>query len=175
MKYSYRTFIVLKERGGTTTAILKGGWVHLEKELFLERICKFLLTSRTFFAKIHKLFRHGGIAQLARACGSYPQCPRFKSRCRYQIRRSRKTAPFIWPGGQAVKTPPFHGGNTSSILVRVMDYNLWNQRLFFCFSDSAAGWAKTYGIGMDIIERKYRIFYVIHWKPLTGVVKYEID
>ena len=24
-----------------------------------------------------------------------------------------------WPGGQAVKTPPFHGGNTSSILVRV--------------------------------------------------------
>ena len=26
----------------------------------------------------------GGIAQLARACGSYPQCPRFKSRCRYQ-------------------------------------------------------------------------------------------
>ena len=28
--------------------------------------------------------RNGGIAQLARACGSYPQCPRFKSRCRYQ-------------------------------------------------------------------------------------------
>ena len=26
---------------------------------------------------------YGGIAQLARACGSYPQCPRFKSRCRY--------------------------------------------------------------------------------------------
>ena len=24
-----------------------------------------------------------------------------------------------WPVGQAVKTPPFHGGNTSSILVRV--------------------------------------------------------
>ena len=24
-----------------------------------------------------------------------------------------------WPGGQEVKTPPFHGGNTSSILVRV--------------------------------------------------------
>ena len=31
---------------------------------------------------------HGGIAQLARAFGSYPECPRFKSRCRYQIRRS---------------------------------------------------------------------------------------
>ena len=25
----------------------------------------------------------------------------------------------IWPGGQAVKTPPFHGGNTGSIPVRV--------------------------------------------------------
>ena len=29
-------------------------------------------------------YSNGGIAQLARACGSYPQCPRFKSRCRYQ-------------------------------------------------------------------------------------------
>ena len=26
---------------------------------------------------------YGGIAQLARALGSYPSCPRFKSRCRY--------------------------------------------------------------------------------------------
>ena len=26
---------------------------------------------------------------------------------------------LIWPVGQAVKTPPFHGGNTSSSLVRV--------------------------------------------------------
>ena len=29
------------------------------------------------------------------------------------------TAPFIWPVGQAVKTPPFHGGNMGSIPVRV--------------------------------------------------------
>ena len=50
----------------------------------------------------------GGIAQLARAFGSYPKCRRFKSYFRYQR-----------PGGQEVKTPPFHGGNTSSILVRV--------------------------------------------------------
>ena len=27
---------------------------------------------------------------------------------------------YIWPVGQAVKTSPFHGGNTSSILVRVI-------------------------------------------------------
>ena len=52
--------------------------------------------------------RDGGIAQLARAFGSYPKCRRFESYFRYQR-----------PGGQAVKTPPFHGGNTSSILVRV--------------------------------------------------------
>mgnify|MGYP007073682319 CR=1 FL=1 len=36
--------------------------------------------------------RHGGIAQLARACGSYPQCPRFKSRCRYQRFMKRRKA-----------------------------------------------------------------------------------
>ena len=29
------------------------------------------------------------------------------------------TAPFIRPVGQAVKTPPFHGGNMGSIPVRV--------------------------------------------------------
>ena len=52
---------------------------------------------------------YGGIAQLARAFGSYPECRWFESNCRYQF----------WPGGQEVKTPPFHGGNTSSILVRV--------------------------------------------------------
>ena len=33
----------------------------------------------------------GGVAQLARACGSYPQCQRFKS-----VRRHQK----IWPRGQ---------------------------------------------------------------------------
>ena len=50
----------------------------------------------------------GGIAQLARAFGSYPKCHWFKSSCRYQR-----------PVGQAVKTPPFHGGNTGSSPVRV--------------------------------------------------------
>ena len=51
----------------------------------------------------------GGIAQLARALGSYPNGRRFKSSFRYHTR----------PVGQAVKTRPFHGWNTSSILVRV--------------------------------------------------------
>ena len=51
---------------------------------------------------------HGGIAQLARATGSYPVGHGFKSNSRYQR-----------PVGQAAKTPPFHGGNGSSILPRV--------------------------------------------------------
>ena len=52
--------------------------------------------------------RCGGVAQLARATGSYPVGHGFKSNLRYQ-----------WPVGQAAKTPPFHGGNGSSILPRV--------------------------------------------------------
>ena len=54
---------------------------------------------------------HGGVAQLARANGSYPLGRWFEPTRRYQ-----------WPVGQAVKTPPFHGGNTSSNLVRVTIY-----------------------------------------------------
>ena len=58
----------------------------------------------TLFRESH----NGGIAQLARAIGSYPIGRGFKSNFRYQR-----------PGGQAAKTPPFHGGNTGSIPVRV--------------------------------------------------------
>ena len=68
--------------------------------------------------------KDGGIAQLARAFGSYPECRRFESHCRYQFynKECRITCPplsYIRPGGQAVKTPPFHGGNTGSSPVRV--------------------------------------------------------
>ncbi len=52
--------------------------------------------------------QRGGIAQLARATGSYPVGHGFKSNSRYHR-----------PVGQAAKTPPFHGGNGSSILPRV--------------------------------------------------------
>ena len=51
----------------------------------------------------------GGIAQMARALGSYPGCRWFKSDCRYHF----------WPVGQEVKTSPFHGGIMGSIPVRV--------------------------------------------------------
>ena len=72
------------------------------------------------------------------AIGSYPIGRRFESHRRYKtacrrfaggafipeaVRLSETTtAPrglYRWPRGQAVKTSPFHGGNTSSILVGV--------------------------------------------------------
>ena len=34
---------------------------------------------------------------------------------------SRKLPVIIWPVGQAVKTPPFHGGNAGSIPARVIN------------------------------------------------------
>ena len=58
---------------------------------------------------------NGGIAQLARALGSYPKGRGFKSNFRYHD----NLGCHAWPGGQAAKTPPFHGGNTGSIPVRV--------------------------------------------------------
>ena len=37
-----------------------------------------------------------------------------------------------WPVGQAVKTPPFHGGIASSILARVTKNGFQNWNPFFC-------------------------------------------
>ena len=59
---------------------------------------------------------YGGVAQLVRAAGSYPAGRWFESDRRYQ---SSTVSLIIWPLGQAVKTSPFHGGNTSSNLVGV--------------------------------------------------------
>ncbi len=38
---------------------------------------------------------------------------------RSAITQARHWSPFIWPVGQAVKTPPFHGDNGGSIPPRV--------------------------------------------------------
>ena len=62
---------------------------------------------------------NGGVAQLARAFGSYPKCHRFESSRRYQNSLPKGREFYPWRVGQAVKTPPFHGGNTGSIPVRV--------------------------------------------------------
>ena len=64
----------------------------------------------------------GGLAQLARASGSYPAGRWFKSDIRYHLR----------PVGQAVKTRPFHGCNMGSIPVRVTNSEKAPQQ--WCFS-----------------------------------------
>ena len=54
------------------------------------------------------------------AIGSYPIGRRFESHRRYQNKQiPQQCGSYRWPRGQAVKTSPFHGGNTSSILVGV--------------------------------------------------------
>ena len=79
----------------------------------------------------------GGIAQLARACGSYPQCRWFNANCRYHNTdfspdKSSKSPYFIWRVGQAVKTRPFHGCNRGSIPLRVTRFALgWLFRLAY--------------------------------------------
>ena len=69
---------------------------------------------------MHHMWRYSSVA---RATGSYPVGRKFKSHCRYHI----------WPVGQAVKTPPFHGGITSSILVRVTKSSKSDDLLLFLF------------------------------------------
>ena len=98
--------------------------------------------------------KYGGIAQLARAFGSYPKCHRFESSYRYHITgfcwklhgRGPQKQPAdravqhlakpcaIWPVGQAVKTSPFHGGNPGSIPGRVTKQNK---------SEPYAGWRRV--------------------------------
>ena len=60
---------------------------------------------------------------MARACGSYPQCHRFKSSRRYHTGEMRQHLSGIplerRPVGQEVKTRPFHGCNMGSSPVRV--------------------------------------------------------
>ena len=65
---------------------------------------------------------------MARALGSYPKGRGFKSNFRYH----GNDVAMSWPGGQAAKTPPFHGGNTGSIPVRVTK-NKKNRRRGACF------------------------------------------
>ena len=70
---------------------------------------------------------NGGLAQLARASGSYPAGRWFKSDIRYHKR----------PVGQAVKTRPFHGCNMGSIPVRVTNHKKAPQQ--WCFSFFVVG------------------------------------
>ena len=53
---------------------------------------------------------------------------------------------MIRPVGQAVKTPPFHGGNSSSILLRVTKNKKRTQCvLFFVFHERSSDENSTIG------------------------------
>ena len=58
---------------------------------------------------------------------------------------------YIRRGGQAVKTPPFHGGNTSSILVRVILKTLLFEEFFLFPADS--------GIPVVSVEKSLAVYY----------------
>ena len=61
----------------------------------------------------------GGVAQLARAFGSYPKCHWFESSRRYHTMKRESASWPLRPVGQVVKTRPFHGCNMGSNPVRV--------------------------------------------------------
>ena len=80
---------------------------------------------------------------MARASGSYPAGRWFKSDRRYHLR----------PVGQAVKTPPFHGGNMGSIPVRVTNQEqLPNGSCSLTFFHSLS---KTVGAARKEVPAKY--------------------
>ena len=117
-----------------------GGWQAAKRENFppcscaLQKNFQKPLTEAAQYDIIAKRCQdsgkgHGGVAQLARATGSYPVGHRFKSGLRYHIGQG-SAVPY--PSGTALvrgfppgplvkrpKTPPFHGGNSSSNLLRV--------------------------------------------------------
>ena len=85
---------------------------------------------------------HGGIAQLARATGSYPVGHGFKSNSRYQIDKMRSYSAFcLRPVSQAVKTSPFHGEGMGSIPVRVTKIKLSRTSVRLVLFIQAAGLA----------------------------------
>ncbi len=67
---------------------------------------------------------------MARATGSYPVGHGFKSNSRYQ-QFQRASVGILRPVGQEAKTPPFHGGNRSSILLRVTTKSTCESECFF--------------------------------------------
>ena len=69
------------------------------------------------------------------AAGSYPAGRWFESDRRYHIfgMNTQRLMPKIRPLGQAVKTSPFHGGNTSSSLVGVTKKQSINNSWCFIF------------------------------------------
>ena len=83
--------------------------VHNDEHIYVKKLLTMQMGYAIILEHCHVATIFGGIAQLARAFGSYPTGRWFKSDFRYHIR----------PVGQEVKTPPFHGSNMGSIPVYV--------------------------------------------------------
>ena len=90
---------------------------------------------------------------MARALGSYPKGRGFKSNFRYHD----NLGCHAWPGGQAAKTPPFHGGNTGSIPVRVTTKKQTIMSAFFLFIVSMCGYPSS-SQRFDSCPKKSKLF-----------------
>ena len=68
---------------------------------------------------------------------------------------SSPTCGAIWPRGQAVKTPPFHGGNTGSSPVGVIQTEVKYRFCFFIWRVVRAGRRSTPGkcVGATSVSR----------------------
>ncbi len=110
---------------------------------------------------------------MVRAAGSYPAGRWFESDRRYQLTNMTRASveysrqKFCHrprPLGQAVKTPPFHGGNMGSIPVGVTKKKTrpkWACFLFAILKDSRTLWVRSTSVGRQPFCR-YATF------PLTG-------
>ena len=107
--------------GAASQSFLEKSQKSLKKVLTNKIHCGIISTSQGENTKssqtVHSKLINGGIAQLARAIGSYPIGRGFKSNFRYH-----SDSPVLRPDGQAVKTPPFHGSNGGSIPPRVSNW-----------------------------------------------------
>ena len=95
--------------------------LRIKKKNFLRFYANNFLTTAPPVCYINSCPCHGygGIAQLARACGSYPQCPRFKSRCRYHTGGMRPHPTGARQGSGPLVKWLRHGPFTAVTWVRV--------------------------------------------------------
>ncbi len=98
---------------------------------------------------------------MVRAAGSYPAGRKFESHRRYQ---QTAVSRFKRPLGQAVKTPPFHGGNMGSIPVGVTKESDKNARFYHFFSFFLAIFKNCPKI---IPNKSLLFFFALHYFGVT--------
>ena len=110
---------------------------------------------------------------MVRASGSYPEGHKFESHRRYQtihdlfVLYSAETR-GKWPVGQAVKTPPFHGGNMGSSPVRVTSKKHRNYPVLFCCMFPVRWAFEPIGFGKMRASIRETFFFERSESPRTG-------